>query len=88
MTTPSSSYHRTGLVDQGYSAKANTQHISTIIGWTLASLGSPLATSEGVIDVITDARKQKQKIKGKTGGINVRHIEGFIGLEVGKEILY
>ena len=78
------SCHRNRLVDQvfsKYSAKANTQHISIIklvyiIGWIL---GSPLVTSEGAIDVVTNVRnKIKSTIKGKTGDIDVRHLWRFL----------
>ena len=42
-------------------------------------LGSPLATSEGVIDVVTNVRnyKEPEYYHGKTGRIDVRHFEGF-----------
>ena len=55
---------------------ANTQHISSyIIGWML---DSPLATSESVIEVVTNVRNEKKHMgMGKAGGINVRHFECF-----------
>ena len=40
-------------------------------------LGSPLAPSEGVIDVVTNVWENKTYM-GKTGGIDVRHFEGFL----------
>ena len=40
--------------------------------------GSPLATSEGAIDVVTDVRINAKKLyNGETGGIDVRHYKGF-----------
>ena len=46
-------------------------------------LGSPLATSEGAIEV-TKVRYKYNKaeyiINGKTGGIDVRHFEGLATL--------
>ena len=42
-------------------------------------MGSPFATSEGVIDVVTNVRNKSKFTEniGKTDGIAVRHIEGF-----------
>ena len=50
-------------------------------------LGPPLAMSEGMIDIITNVRnKNKFTIKGKTGGIDVRHFEVFweVGFKLGR----
>ena len=63
-----------------YSTKANTAHSSKYNwyanGWML---DSPLATNEGGIDIMTDVRQPQwyKNEKGKTGGIDVRHFEGF-----------
>jgi hypothetical protein len=41
-------------------------------------LGSPLATCEDEIDIVTNVRRTGRMINiGKTGGIDVRHFEGF-----------
>ena len=41
-------------------------------------LGSPLATINGEIDIITDVRREKNnREEGKTGGIDVGHSESF-----------
>ena len=44
-------------------------------------LGSPITTSERVINLVTNVRREnkndKQIDKGKTGDIDVRHWEGF-----------
>ena len=41
-------------------------------------LGSPFTASKGVIDVITNVRRPREKKnKGKTGRIDVRHFGGF-----------
>jgi hypothetical protein len=45
------------------------------MGWIF---GSPLATSEGGIDIVTNVREEiKRKKSWKTGGIGVRHFEDF-----------
>ena len=54
-------------------------------------LGSPLATSEGDIDIITDIRQhQYKKQKRNASRIDVRHSEGFWGLckefKLGREL--
>ena len=50
-------------------------------------LASPIATDEGGIGVITNARVVVIYISGKTGGIDVRHFEGiWIGFKLGGEL--
>ena len=43
------------------------------MGWIF---NSPLATGEGVIDIVTSVRVKEPKA-WKTGGIGVTHFEGF-----------
>ena len=51
-------------------------------------MGSPLATSEGGIDVLTNVRKPNQFTeKWKTGSIDVRHFEEVLARELSIEIL-
>ena len=41
-----------------------------IMGWMLSS---PLATIEGMIDVVINVRKVRTSVDGKTSGIDIRH---------------
>ena len=50
-------------------------------------LGSPLATSEGAIDVVTNIRnKIKSTVKGKTGGVYIRHFWEVLDSSSGREL--
>ena len=66
-----------------------SQRLSAIGKFAEWMLGSPHATGEGVIDVITNVRIIFGKPKGKAGGIDVRHFEGFeevLGFKLGREL--
>ena len=68
-----------------------SQRLSAIGKFAEWMLGSPHATSEGVIDVVTNVRIIFGKPIGKAGGIDVRHFEGFeevLGIQVGKGTEY
>ena len=72
-------------MDQGYSTKANTQDISTIVGTFGRMLCSPFSTSESGIDVITEARwyyNRKNNV-WKTVGVDVRHLRS-LGFKLGR----
>ena len=72
-------------MDQGYSTKASTQDISTIVGTFVLMLCSPFSTSESGIDVITEARwyYNRKKNVWKTGGVDVRHLRS-LGFKLGR----
>ena len=54
-----------------------SQRLSTIGTFAEWMLGSPHATGEGVIDVVTNVRIIFGKPIGKAGGIDVRHFGRF-----------
>ena len=56
-------------------------------------LCSPVATSKGLIDVVTNSRRQKDRgnNNGKAGGIDIIHfrsrfLERYLGFELGKDL--
>ena len=76
--TPSC-HSEAGLADQVFSKgwyKARKYNWYVIRG----IVGSPIATVEGVVDLITGVRDQREKEEdeGNTGGVDIRHCKGCL----------